>query len=181
MTQVLKSTLKLTALVGLSLAITGCARTSKALGLTKSAPNEFNILTKAPLIIPPEYNLLPPQAGESSAENNYSQDAARKALIGDVDEAEPSRGEIILMTKAGVPQANQEVRLEIDGVNGVERKTAGFTDQILFWRDGSAKALDGTPLDAKNEAQRLRSIESATGGGEVKITKQPPFSKLPGL
>jgi len=96
-------------------------------------------------------------------------------------EAEPSRGEIILMTKAGVPQANQEVRLEIDGVNGVERKTAGFTDQILFWRDGSAKALDGTPLDAKNEAQRLRSIESATGGGEVKITKQPPFSKLPGL
>lgn len=181
MTHALKSTLKLAALVGLSLAITGCARTSKALGLTKAAPNEFNILTKAPLVIPPEYALVPPKVGESSFENNYSQDAARQALIGNIDAAEPSQGEIILMSKAGVQRANQEIRLEIDGINGVERKTEGFTDQVLFWRDGSAKALDGTPLDAEAEERRLRAIQSATGGGEVTITKQPPFSKLPGL
>lgn len=181
MSHSLKSTLKITALVGLGLLISGCARTSKTLGLTTSAPNEFNILTKAPLVIPPEYNLRPPQIGQSSAENNYTQKAARDALIGNIDAAEPSQGEIVLMTKAGVPRANQEIRLEIDGINGIERKTAGFTDQVLFWRDGGVATPNGTPLDPEVEARRLRSIESATGGGEVTITKRPSGAKLPGL
>ena len=181
MTVSLKSTLMWGAVAGLALSVSACARTSKALGLTKSAPNEFNILTKAPLVIPPEYNLRPPKLGESSAESNYSQKAARDALIGNIDAAEPSRGEIVLMTKAGVGKANQEIRLEIDGINGVERKTTGFTDQVLFWREGQAVTPEGEPLDAENEARRLRAIESSTGGGEVTITKRPSRAKLPGL
>ena len=118
-----------------ALASGGCSSATKALGLTKQAPNEFNILTKAPLIVPPEYNLLPPRVGESSSENNYSQKAARDALIGNIDAAEPSRGEIVLMSKAGVGQANQEIRVEIDGQNSVERKTRGFASRVLFWQD----------------------------------------------
>jgi len=164
-----------------AMALTGCTQTSKALGLRKNAPNEFNILTKAPLIVPPEYNLRPPQVGTSSAENNYTQKAAREALIGDIDAAEPSRGEVILMSKAGVGRANQEIRLEIDGQNSVERKTEGFSDRVLFWRDGGVVNPDGSPLDNEIEAKRLESVKSATGGGEVTITKRPGGAKLPGL
>ena len=166
-----------------SLSVTGCSTAAKGLGLTKSAPNEFNILTKAPLIIPPEYNLQPPRIGESSSENNYSQKAAREALIGDVDPTEPTRGEIALMAKAGVGSANQEIRLEIDGQNSVERKTQGFASRILFWRDGQIIDKDGTPipLDSENEARRLELINSATGGQEVEITRRPGGAKLPGL
>lgn len=166
-----------------ALALTGCQSASKALGLTKTAPNEFNILTKAPLVVPPEYNLRPPQIGASSSENNYSQEAARKALIGDVDPAEPTQGEIVLMTKAGVGRANQQIRLEIDGENSVERKSAGFSNRILFWNNGQLRDPEGNPipLDPEVEAQRLRSINSATGGGEVTITKRPAGGKLPGL
>jgi len=154
-----------------AMALTGCTQTSKALGLRKNAPNEFNILTKAPLIVPPEYNLRPPQVGTSSAENNYTQKAAREA----------SRGEVILMSKAGVGRANQEIRLEIDGQNSVERKTEGFSDRVLFWRDGGVVNPDGSPLDNEIEAKRLESVKSATGGGEVTITKRPGGAKLPGL
>ncbi|WP_418152150.1 DUF3035 domain-containing protein [Litorimonas sp. RW-G-Af-16] len=128
MTRLITS-LALAATLGVSLG--ACSSTSKALGLKKSVPNEFNILTKAPLVIPPEYNLRPPRVGESSAEENYSQAAARQALIGDVDDAEPSRGEIVLMSKAGVARANQEIRLEIDGQNSVERKTDALSDLVL--------------------------------------------------
>lgn len=181
MSNALRNTLKIAFIAGLGVAISGCARTSKALGLTKSTPNEFNILTKAPLVIPPEYNLRPPKVGESSAENNYTQQAARDALVGNIDAAEPSQGEIILMTKAGVPQANQDIRLELDGINGIERKTSGFTDQVLFWRDGRTAIPNGEPIDPQIEERRLRSIESATGGGNVTITKRPPRAKLPGL
>ena len=166
-----------------SLILSGCTSATKALGLTKQAPNEFNILTKAPLIVPPEYNLLPPRIGESSAENNYSQQAAREALIGDVDAAEPSRGEIALMTKAGVGRANQEIRVEIDGDNSVERKTAGFASRVLFWQDGQIIDEEGkaVQLDAENEARRLELVNSATGGQEVEITRRPGGAKLPGL
>lgn len=171
----------ITALIAASASMTACASATKRLGLTTSGPNEFNILTKAPLVVPPEYNLLPPRIGESSSENNYTQEAARKALIGDIDPTEPTRGEIVLMTKAGVGRANQEVRIEIDGDNSVERKTDGFTDRVLFWQNGSVKLPDGSQLDADIEAQRLESIKRATGGEPVTITRKPRGSKLPGL
>ncbi len=173
----------LTTVAGATLILTGCSSTSRALGLTKSAPNEFNILTKAPLIIPPEYNLRPPEIGASSAENNYSQRVAREALIGEIDPTKPSNGEIALMAKAGVNRANPEIRLEIDGVNSVERKSEGFTDRVLFWRNGQVVDAQGNPapLDADQEARRIESVNSATGGGEVEITRRPGGAKLPGL
>lgn len=175
----LRTVMGLAALSGLVLG--GCTQTTKALGITKNAPNEFNILTKAPLVVPPEYNLRPPQLGTSSAENNYTQKSAREALIGNVDDAEPTRGEIVLMSKAGVGNANQEIRLEIDGSNSVERKSAAFSDRVLFWKDGRVINPDGSPLDNEVEAKRLESVNSATGGGQVEITKRPGGAKLPGL
>lgn len=165
----------------LGVALTGCASTSKRLGLTKTAPNEFNILTKAPLIVPPEYNLRPPRIGESSAENNYSQEAARQALIGDIDPAKPSDGELMLLAKAGAPRADEDIRVVIDGQNSVERKTNSFSDRVLFWNNGSVKDPEGAPLDPEVEAQRLRSIEAATGGQDVTISRRPGSAKLPGL
>ena len=178
-----RTTRLFSALASVALVATGCTSTSRALGLEKSAPNEFNILTKAPLIVPPEYNLRPPAVGASSAENNYTQRSAREALLGDIDNADPSNGEIALMAKAGVNRADSEIRLEIDGVNSVERKSEGFANRLLFWQDGQVLDAQGnpTPLDADQEARRVESVNSATGGGEVTITKRPGRSKLPGL
>ena len=179
----LRSTYLYSALGCAALIVTGCTSTSRALGLEKSAPNEFNILTKAPLIVPPEYNLRPPAIGASSAENNYTQRSAREALLGDIDATEPSNGEIALMARAGVNRANQEIRLEIDGANSVERKSESFTDRVLFWQNGQLFDAQGNPapLDAETEARRLESVNSATGGGQVTISKRPGGAKLPGL
>jgi len=177
----LRKIIGVSAIATLGLTTTACTTTSRALGLTKQAPNEFNILTKAPLVVPPEYNLRPPRIGESSSENNYTQEAARKALIGDVDDAEPSKGEIVLMTKANVGRANQEIRVVVDGQNSVERKTSSFSDRILFWNNGSTRTRDGQPLNAETEAKRMESIKAATGGGQVEISRRPGGPKLPGL
>ena len=179
----LRSACLFSALASVALVATGCTSTSRALGLEKSAPNEFNILTKAPLIVPPEYNLRPPAVGASSAENNYTQRSAREALLGDIDDADPSRGEIALMAKAGVNRANPEIRLEVDGVNSVERKSGSFTNRLLFWQNGQVLDPQGNPvpLDAETEARRMESVNSATGGGQVTITTRPGGLKLPGL
>jgi len=87
------------------------------------------------------------------------------------------------MAKAGVNRANPEIRLEIDGANSVERKSQSFTDRVMFWQNGQVLDAQGNPapLDAELEARRLESINSATGGGQVTISKKPSRPKLPGL
>jgi len=179
----MRTTLLTSGLLATALVATGCSSTSRALGLEKSAPNEFNILTKAPLVIPPEYNLRPPAVGASTAENNYTQRSAREALLGEIDATEPSRGEIALLAAAGANRASPEIRMEIDGVNSVERKSDSFADRVLFWRDGSVRDAQGNPapIDAEAEARRLESINAATGGGQVEISRRPGGPKLPGL
>jgi len=171
----------ISALAGAALLITGCSSASKALGMTKTTPNEFNILTKAPLVVPPEYNLRPPRPGELNVEEKYATVAARKALLGEIDPAEPSRGEAVLIAKAGGGQADPAVRVMIDGENSVERKSQGFADRVLFWKNGSAKAPDGTPLDPDSEARRQKAVQAATGGAPVEIKRRPAGAKLPGL
>jgi len=47
----------------MTLAMPACTTLAKASGARKTTPNEFNILTKAPLVVPPEYNLRPPAGG----------------------------------------------------------------------------------------------------------------------
>ncbi len=164
-----------------TLIITGCSSAGKALGMTKSTPNEFNILTKPPLVVPPEYNLRPPRSGELNVEEKYATVAARKALLGDIDPAKPSAGEAVLIAKAGGGRADPAVRVIIDGQNSIERKNRGFTDRIIFWKNGKAIGPDGQPLDPDDEARRMKSINSATGGAPVTITRRPSGAKLPGL
>lgn len=176
-----KNILILTSIAMTALLSNGCASASKALGIAKTTPNEFNIVTKAPLVVPPEYNLRPPKPGEINVEEKYSTVAARQALLGDIDSAEPSPGEAVLMTKAGVLRADPTIRQVIDGQNSIERKSRGFAERVIFWRSGKAYDRDGQPLDPDTEAQRLKAIEAVTGGGKVEIKRRPGGEKLPGL
>lgn len=176
------SSLKLIGLIATAgLVLPGCASTSKALGLNKTKPNEFNILTKAPLIVPPEYNLRPPGPGEVNVEEKFATAQARKALIGDIDPAKPSQGESLLMARAGGQRADPAIRALIDGQNSIERKSKGFANRVVFWRDGVAIGPDGQPLDPDTEARRLKAVQAATGGKPVEIKRRPSRAKLPGL
>ncbi len=174
------STILISLMVG-SVILTGCSSVSKGLGLHKNVPNEFNILTKPPLVIPPEYNLRPPKTGELNVEEKYATVAARKALLGDIDPAKPSQGEAVLIAKAGAGRANPAVRVLIDGQNSIERKNRGFSDRVLFWKNGKAIGPDGQPLDPDTEARRQKAVIAATGGKPVEIIRRPAGAKLPGL
>ncbi len=164
-----------------ALVASGCSSAGKALGMTKTTPNEFNILTKPPLVVPPEYNLRPPKTGELNVEEKYATVAARKALLGEIDPAKPSQGESVLIAKAGGGRADPAVRVIIDGQNSIERKNRGFADRVIFWNNGKAVGPDGEPLDPDTEARRMKAINSATGGEPVQITRRPSRAKLPGL
>src|SRR6516225_4880817 len=81
--------------------LAGCQSTRQALGMTKVTPDEFRVVTKAPLVLPPDYSLRPPAPGEPRPQELQPESAARTALLGQREGEVRSEGEKLLVTKAG--------------------------------------------------------------------------------
>jgi Protein of unknown function (DUF3035) len=74
----------------------GCARgtVQDALGMSKRAPDEFAVVRRAPLIVPPDYDLRPPDPGAPRPNIGTTSDQARVAMTG--NPAEPSAAAQVL-------------------------------------------------------------------------------------
>jgi hypothetical protein len=178
--------LALTAAAGL--AVSGCGSTSKALGMNKVTPDEFRVVAKAPLVVPPDYALRPPAPGEPRPQELQPESAARTALLGAREAQARSEGEKLLVAKAGANQADPLIRYVVDDEFGdVAHKEKSFADRVMFWRDGdaapAAKPAPGSntpaPVDAAAEQARLTEL---TGGKSVTIQREGGSRiKLPGL
>jgi hypothetical protein len=167
--------------------LAGCQSTQKALGMSKITPDEFRVVTKAPLVVPPDYALRPPAPGEPRPQELQPESAARNALLGQRESEQRSDGEKMLVAKAGAEKADPLVRYVVDDEFGdIAHKDKGFADKVMFWKKGddataTAPALDGTaaPLDAAAEKDRIAKL---TGNKAVVIQREGKSKiKLPGL
>src|ERR1700730_8080711 len=98
------------ALLAGSAALAGCQSTRQALGLVKVVPDEFRVVSKAPLVVPPDYSLRPPSPGEPRPQELQPESQARAALLGQRAAEDRSQGEKLLATKAGGDQADPMIR-----------------------------------------------------------------------
>ena len=167
-------------------ALTACS-SSGALG-NRNAPDEFAIVTKAPLVVPPDYALRPPRPGETRPQEMSSADRARQLMMGDAEAAPPTRGELALIQEAGALDVDQNIRAILSAENGGQAtKDASLANRILFWQvDGDQIDDTSAPLQVEDEAawmeQRRKSIESVTGGAPVTIAKDDEgVLRLPGV
>lgn len=172
----------LMAVLAAATATSGCAGLSRAMGATKVTPDEFRVVTQAPLTLPPDYNLRPPRPGEPRPQERDPDAEARAALFGDEMGQAASAGEHSLVTAAGAAAVDPSIRDTIDfEAQGVVRRNEGFVDRVLAF--GGSSAARPAPLDADEEARRLEeeeSIRRATGGGQVVIERDRGGFKLPG-
>ena len=163
-------------------ALTGCnSGVRQALSVDKTTPDEFRVVTIAPLSVPPEYNLTPPRPGELRTEDMFQDQQARRALFGDLSGTNASDAEILFASRAGAADANPNVRAIIDGETAsLIRKDQSFADRVLFWRDNERLIQQGgEPIDPEDATA---AIEGVTGGGEVEIERRRTVRrKLPGL
>ena len=67
-------------LIGL-LFLFGCADVKKFVGIDKEVPNEFLIEKRDPLVLPPDYKLLPPDSSNLKKENEVQKDISLENLI----------------------------------------------------------------------------------------------------
>ena len=175
-----------------SVALTGCKTTRSALGMTKVVPDEFAVVTKAPLVVPPDYSLRPPSPGEPRPQELQPESQARLALLNERAGEQRSDGERLLAAKAGADKADPLIRFVIDDEFGaLAHKDTSFADRVMFWRKGrpetqgaaltasQAGAATPAPVDPAVEAAR---IEKLTANKPVLIVRdQQRHVKLPGL
>ena len=179
-----KSALAVAAIAAAAASVTGCAGVRQAVGADKIAPDEFKVVTKAPLVMPPDYQLRPPRPGAPRPQELDPDGQARAAVFGQDVGREATEGERALVAKAGAEAVDPAIRAQIDlEAGGIVRKPENFADRILSFGDDKPDAP--APVNAEAEQQRLaeqESIRRATGGGAVVIQrKDTTRSKLPGL
>jgi len=167
----------------------GCDTASKAFGLSKVTPDEFRVVTKAPLTLPPDYSLRPPAPGEPRPQELQPESAARQALVGQRAGDVRSDGERMFVSKAGADHADPLVRYVVDDEFGnLAHKDKTFADYVMFWKKGQPAAApasselgdnDSQPIDPATEEKRLQAL---TGGKTIVIARQGSAKiKLPGL
>jgi len=144
-------------------------------------PDEFRVLRKAPLTVPPDYNLRPPAPGSARPQELQPDEQARIALFGADIGKDASAGEKSFIAAAGGETTDRSVRSQVDFDSAqILRKNRSFADAILSFGKSNSEPV----VDAAAEAERLRTeqeaVKDVTGGGAV-ILKPKRTSKLPGL
>jgi hypothetical protein len=177
----LKGALVTTALIAAA-GLAGCQSAGKALGMSKVTPDEFRVVTKAPLVVPPDFALRPPAPGQPRPQELQPESAARTALLGAREAQVRSDGEKILVAKAGAEKADPLIRYVVDDEFGdIAHKDKSFADRVMFWRGDKPAADQSTPapVDAAAEQQRITSL---VGDKPVVIQRDANKRfKLPGL
>lgn len=156
------SSLRLFALLACVLALTACAGVKESVGLGRVTPDEFAVVDRPPLAIPPDYTLEPPRPGAPRPQDVDMKERARVALLGETpafqvnfarQEPQASALEQALLAKAGTDQAESNIRAKIDSeANDMVTGSKHLIDDLLFWK---SKQPAGAVVDAAAEKQRL--------------------------
>jgi hypothetical protein len=179
-----------TAILALGLAaLSGCSGLRQSLGLDRYPPDEFQVVSRAPLELPPRFELPPPNPGTPRPQEMTPTLAAASTLFGGVpgrgtDGAGGGRtaGERTLLAQAGADAADPDIRTVVNR-EAVELAEAqeGFLDFLLFWQDPQPP---GTVVDPRGEARRLRE-NTALGRpiteGETPVIVRKRRAPLEGL
>lgn len=161
----MKKTIVMLAAGGALVSAAGCAN----LGGAPTTPDEFRVVKKAPLVVPPDYSLRPPSSGQAQPiELDPSRTEVTTAFGTSVGQ-DASLSERALIAAADANAVSSVVRTQVDFEEArIIRKSQSAMDRIMFWNKADEEAY---PVE-----------DSATGGEEVTIERGSGNArlKLPG-
>jgi hypothetical protein len=163
----------------LPLALAGCGSTdiSRTFGLNRDSPDEFQVTTRAPLSMPPNYALRPPRPGEvRPQERSESQQAeallAPQSVLASDQGGSVSAGQQALLSAAG-PSAPANIRQRVNSDAAIDQTDRSFADKLMFWQ---ATPDNSVLVDPQKEAQRLRenaALGRSDTAGDTPIIQHP--------
>jgi hypothetical protein len=147
------------AILALPLALAACGgngNLARTFGLSRDAPDEFRVTTQAPLSMPPDFALRPPDPGASRPQTQSDTRQAEEALVPNValgqGAGSMTPGQEALVAAAG-PPAPRNIDARVNSESARLDNNASFVDRLMFWR---TPAQPGVVVDPTREAQRLR-------------------------
>lgn len=174
------------------LVLSGCEDARQAFGLERNVPDEFAVVSRAPLSMPPDYALRPPQPGAPRPQEPTTRQRAQRVVLATAEPREAageatargdvSRGEGVLLARAGADEADPNIRQAVDEeAANLLRANDTFVNRLMFWQ---ADRPPGTVVDPQAEAQRLAG-NAATGApvnqGEVPTIERRERAPLEGV
>lgn len=160
-----------------ALALSGCSSARRTFGLERTPPDEFAVVSRAPLSLPPEFKLQPPRPGAARPQEvGATQQAAATVFGGNAAtraSGAASSGEADLLTRAGASAADGDIRTKIDREStSLAVADKRWIDSLLFWQKPEPA---GAIVDARKESQRLR--ENAAVGKPVTEGNTPVIER----
>jgi hypothetical protein len=141
-----------------------CSTMKKELGVGRNSPDEFMVVKRAPLTMPPDYDLRPPMTGSVPPASEASTQA-KVALMGEAaasNTAQRQTADQTLLKKMGADRANPEIRAVISQENGylaLENRT--LVDKLIFWKEEGTKGeVPASTVNARAESERLKKNQA---------------------
>jgi hypothetical protein len=153
-------------------AVAGCSSTKEMLGLTKRSPDEFQVVSRAPLSMPPDYSLRPPTPGAPRSTTTLQPDQIPSIGEGEQTTTE-SAGESAFLQSASLTGIDPNIRKLVDQETAADQDASqSFLDDLVFWR---APEPYGTVVDPVAEQKRLQenqALGQPTDTGETPIIER---------
>jgi hypothetical protein len=183
----IKNVAQIAVLSALALSLIGCESMREAAGITKEPPDEFAVVTKSPLVIPPDFNLKPPKPGAAPTNQVSPTQSAQAALFADDPAAAAaaipgtfSPEERTVLANTGGAASDPSIRKQIAAdEKQMEATDDSFTDDLMF---KSPDPYKGAPLNADAEAQRIEAAKAQaqpSAGTSTASNGTPPAAKQP--
>jgi hypothetical protein len=139
------------------LLLSGCGNVKKNLGLERSAPDEFTVVHRAPLSMPPDYDLRPPTPGAPRPQDAVVEEQAKEAVLGNNSTASaPSGSDSTFLKDAGADQVNDSIRQQVDRETAaLPAKQKTVSEKLLGWTKSKPAEPAATVVDPDKEAARL--------------------------
>ncbi len=180
-------------LITLSVAITAlatlsaCSNAREALIPGKSAPDEFAVYTRAPLSLPPEYNLRVPEPGTERTEGATPTDTAMQAVLGTTTRTQThdiaaTPGIDALLRNTGAYDTDPSIRQVINQETSIlaeEDKT--ITDAIMFWDVATEYGSSVNPDEELKRLQENQALGQPLNAGDVPTIEKKRKGLLEGV
>lgn len=147
------------------LPLTGCDSFNRAIGKTRVIPDEFQVVSNAPLAVPPDYALRPPrigaapdQATEQAKESVFRASDQQASLPAASTGLDP--GEEELLHETGADKVSPDIRKQVDTdpTQGVPFERS-LVDKLVFW-EGPTTPPSNQVINPSEEASRLHVAQS---------------------
>lgn len=183
----------LSGLAAAGLLISGCADLRSIAGFERMVPDEFAVVSRAPLTLPPSFELPAPRLGAPRPQEGTANARAESVLFGGrrsgfyfdgqfTPAGAASSGEAALLALSGTGGASANIRETVNREADQEiEELGGFASGLLFWQTEDQPGLVVDPAAEMRRLANNAALGLPLNVGEVPVLEQREKAPLEGL